>query len=290
MEFGLQVGGEQIIAFDELAFEPLRHAENGVGFAGNGVAEVSAVEVAQFQFARLHAVPQQARNGLVRVDAALVDVVARVPTLQIRNVNAEEGVILRRRLHRAVERGDGVDAARTADEDLALILRIEIEEVFAREHPLAQFERAREARLLIDGEQRFERPVLHRFVEQHGQRSGHADTAVGTQRRALGPDPPAVDARADGIVVEIELHVGILLADHVHMRLEDHRRASFEARRRGLAHHDIADGILFILDIVFFGETDQKVDDLALLFRRTRNARDGVELLPHEAGLQRGNF
>ena len=74
------------------------------------------------------------------------------------------------------------------------------------------------------------------------------------------------------------------------MRLEDHRRASFEARRRGLAHHDIADGILFILDIVFFGETDQKVDDLALLFRRTRNARDGVELLPHEAGLQRGNF
>ena len=74
------------------------------------------------------------------------------------------------------------------------------------------------------------------------------------------------------------------------MRLEDHCGAFLEARRGGFAHHDVADGVLLVFDIVFLGEIDQKVDDLALLLRGPRHARNGVELLPHEAGLQRGNF
>ena len=279
-EFGFEVRGEKVVTLDELLLEAGRNAEDGVSLAGNGIAEVAAVEIAQFEFERLHAVPQQARHGLVRVDAALVDVVARVSALKVRHVDTEERVVLRRRLHRVVERGDGVDAARTADEDFALVLRIEVDEVFAREHPLAQLERTREARLLVDGEQRFDGTVLHRLVEHHGQRGGHADTAVGAQRRTFGPDPLAVDTRADGIVVEVELHIGVLFADHVHVRLEDHGCALLHARRGGLAHHDVADGVLFIFDMVLFGEIDQKINDFALLLRRTRHTRDGVELFP----------
>ena len=181
-------------------------------------------------------------------------------------------------------------AARTADEDFALVLRIEVDEVFAREHPLAQLERTREARLLVDGEQRLDGTVLHRLVEHHGQRGGHADTAVGAQRRTFGPDPLAVDTRADGIVVEVELHIGVLFADHVHVRLEDHGCALLHARRGGLAHHDVADGVLFIFDMVLFGEIDQKINDFALLLRRTRHTRDGVELFPDKTRFQRGYF
>ena len=113
--------------------------------------------------------------------------------------------------------------------------------------------------------------MLHRLVEHHGQRGGHADTAVGAQRRTFGPDPLAVDTRADGIVVEVELHIGVLFADHVHVRLEDHGCALLHARRGGLAHHDVADGVLFIFDMVLFGEIDQKINDFALLLRRTRH-------------------
>lgn len=103
------------------------------------------------------------------------------------------------------------------------------------------------------------------------------------------PDPPAVDARADRVPVEIELHVGVLLADHVHMRLENNRRTVLEARRGGLAHHHVADGVLLVFEIVLPGEIDQKFDDPALLLRGARNPCDGVELLPDDAGFQIGN-
>lgn len=100
--------------------------------------------------------------------------------------------------------------------------------------------------------------MLHRLVEHHGQRGGHADTAVGAQRRTFGPDPLAVDTRADGIVVEVELHIGVLFADHVHVRLEDHGCALLHARRGGLAHHDVADGVLFIFDMVLLAKSTRK--------------------------------
>ena len=48
--------------------------------------------------------------------------------LKVRHVDTEERVVLRRRLHRVVERGDGVDAARTADEQFSLIFGIEIQQ------------------------------------------------------------------------------------------------------------------------------------------------------------------
>ena len=285
-EFGFQVGGKKVVAFDELGLEPCRDAEDGVRLARDRIAQVAAVEIAQLQFERLHAVPQEACDGLVGIDASLVDVVARVPALQVGNVDAEEGVVLRRLFHRIPERGDGVDAAGTADEDLALVLRVEVDEVFAREHLLAQFESPRKAGLLVDRKERLDGPVLHRGVDHDGQRGGHADTAVGAQRRTFGPDPPAVDVRADRVVVEIELHVGVLLADHVHVGLEDNRRAILEARRGGFAHHHVADGILLILDVVLPGEIDQEFDDLALLLRGARNPCDGIELLPHDPGFK----
>ena len=209
--------------------------------------------------------------------------------LQVRDIDPEESVVFRSLLHRIAERGDRVDAAGAADEDLALVLRIEVDEVFARKHIFAQLEGSGQARLLVDRKERFDGAVLHGGVDQDSQRGGHADTAVGAERRAFGPDPPAVDARADRVPVEIELHVGVLLADHVHMRLEDNRRTVLEARRGGLAHHHVADGVLLVFEIVLPGEIDQKFDDPALLLRGARNPCDGVELLPDDAGFQIGN-
>jgi len=131
--------------------------------------------------------------------------------------------------------------------------------------------------------------VLHRGVNQHGQRSRHADAAVGAQRRPFGLDPLAVDVGADGILLEVELHVGVLLADHVHVRLQHDGRPLFEARSGRLADDHVADGVLAVLESVALGEIDQKGDNLALLLRRTGNLRDGVELLPDDAGFESGD-
>ena len=129
-----------------------------------------------------------------------------------------------------------------------------------------------------------------RFIEQGRQRRRHADAAVGTQRRTLGLHPSAVDTGADGIVLEVELHVGILLADHIHVRLENHGRMLLVAGRGGLAHNDVADLVGTALDAVFAGEGYQILPDLLLLLRRTGDARNGVELLPDELRFQIGDF
>ena len=286
----MEVVGEEAAARQELLAQTRGNAEHGVGLARDGVAQIAAVEVAQTQLVALHALPQQTGHRLVRIDAALVDVVARVAAQQVRNVDPEEGVVLRRRLGRVAERGDGVDAARTADEDLAIVLRVEVDEVLAREHPLAQLESAGEARLLVHGEQRLQRTVLRLGVDQHGQRRGHADAAVGAQRRTLGTHPAVLDARADGVVLEVELHVGVLLAHHIHMGLEDHRGLRLVTRRGGLAHHHVANGVFPVFEPVLLGERHEVLDDLALALRGARHLGDGVEQLPHETGLQSHNF
>ena len=209
--------------------------------------------------------------------------------LQSRDPDAEIGVVGRCRPGRVTERGEGVDAAGTADEQLALVLRIEVQKVFAREHPLPQSEGSGEPRLLIDGEECLQRPVLRRGVEQHGQCGGHADAAVGAERRSFGLHPPAVDARANGVAFEVEHDVRTLLADHVHVRLQDHARTVLVTRGGGLAHHDVTRGVLTVFDAVLLGERDEKFDDPALFLRRARNPRDGIELLPDDAGFQRGD-
>ena len=209
--------------------------------------------------------------------------------LQVGDADAEEAVVGRGRNGRIAERGQRVDAAGAADEQFALVLGVEVDQVGAREHSLAQSEGTREAGLLIDREERLEGSVLDRRVEQRGQRGGHADAAVGAERRALGLDPLPVDAGADGVVLEVELHVGVLLADHVHVRLEDDRRTVLEARGGGFAHDDVARRVLAVFDAVALGERHQEVDDPALLLRGARDLRDGIELFPDDARFKCGD-
>ncbi len=121
-EFIFHVGCKKPVAFHKFGFVAFRHAEYRIGFARNGIAQVAAREVAQPEFARLHPVPQQSRHGFVGVDAALVDVIARVAAQEVGYIHAKKRVVFRGRLHRVAECRNGVDAARTADEDFALVL------------------------------------------------------------------------------------------------------------------------------------------------------------------------
>lgn len=289
MELGAEFGGKLPEPAAECSLAGGGDAEEDLGFARDGIAQVAAVEAAQAQGEALPTLPEQAGGRLVRIDSSLVDVVARVSALQVGDADAEEAVVGRGRNGRIAERGQRVDAAGAADEQLALVLGVEVDQVGAREHSLAQSESTREAGLLIDREERLEGSVLDRRVEQRGQRGGHADAAVGAERRALGLDPLPVDAGTDGVVLEVELHVGVLLADHVHVRLEDDRRTVLEARGGGFAHDDVARRILAVFDAVALGERHQEVDDPALLLRGARNLRDGIELFPDDARFERGD-
>ncbi len=59
---------------------------------------------------------------------------------------------------------------------------------------------------------------------------GQADAVVGAERRALGVDPLALDLGLDRVLAEVVDLVGVLLADHVEVALEDGARRRLRAR------------------------------------------------------------
>ena len=82
--------------------------------------------------------------------------------------------------------------------------------------------------------------MLDVVAVQQGQLDGAADTVVGAQRGALGLQPLTVHIGLDGIVLEIDLHIDELVADHVHVALQDDAGLVLHARRGGLADDDVA--------------------------------------------------
>ena len=205
---------------------------------------------------------------------------------KFRHIETVKHIPLGGRLALIAELGHRVDAARAADEYLALVLRIEVDKVFARQHTLAESESTRQTRLLVDGEQSLQRSVLRLGVDHHGQRRRHAYAAVGAERRPLGTHPTSLDAGADRVGLEIEIHVRILFAHHIHVRLEDNRRSILATRRRRTTHDHVAYSVALALYPVATGELHEILYDPPLFLRRTRHARNAVELLPHRAWFQ----
>lgn len=75
---------------------------------------------------------------------------------------------------------------------------------------------------------------------------------------------------------EVEHDVRTLLADHVHVRLQDHARTVLVTRGGGLAHHDVTRGVLTVFDAVLLGERDEKFDDPPSFFEGRGTRRDGT--------------
>ena len=143
------------------------------------------------------------------------------------------------------------------------------------------------AGLLGGREQGLQRPVLQRPVLQHREDRRHADTVVGTQRRAVGRHPAAVDVGVDGILREIEFLVVVLLRHHVEVGLQDHALAALHTLRGGFADVDVVRRVLFAFEAPRAGEIENIPTNLLLVGRGARDADDLREMLPDKRRFQR---
>ena len=87
--FGFDLGGIFVEGRADELFLGGVDADNGVGCARNGVAEVAAVEFADADLIFLHQAEEEAGNELVGVGAAEMDVAARVAALAFLDRYAE---------------------------------------------------------------------------------------------------------------------------------------------------------------------------------------------------------
>ena len=116
---------------------------------------------------------------------------------------------------------------------------------------------------------------------QHCHDGCHAQTVVGTQRRAFRLHPIPVHVGLDGILGEVVHRVIILLRHHVHVGLQDDSLAVLHTRGGRLADDDIACLVHKGFQAQALTKVYQIFGDLLYMSRRTRDAGQLIEMLPH---------
>ena len=121
--------------------------------------------------------------------------------------------------------------------------------------------------------------MLNVVAVEDSQLNGAADAVVGAERRALGLHPFAVDNGQNGVVVEVVLHLGQLLAHHVHVTLQDDGGLLLHARRGRLTDDDIASLVNQRVQVVALAELTEILNHFLLALRWARDGVDSGKLL-----------
>ena len=217
-----------------------RNGNHRMCSSSDGIAQVSAVYLAEHQVCLLRNLSQVATENLVGAGTLQVDVTSRVSAQQSLHLHASRVVIGRHRNLRVGPFAHRIHATSTSDEDLSLILRVEVQQDVGIQETRLEGKRSREACLLIAGEEALQRAVLYGVVCQDGQLCSHADAIVGSQGGTLSPQPVALYLGFDRIFHEVVLHLLTLITHHVHVALQSYRQFVLHARGGRLAHQHIA--------------------------------------------------
>ena len=269
-----------------LVFLVRGNSKHGHTVARNGVVELTRVELGEAQSVALLRLIEEAGERFHGVGALLLDVAARMAAHKALQRSFHEEPALRSLFALVGERGGRRPATCAADENLAFVLRVEVDEHVARHESGLHALGTRQSGLFVARENTLQRTVLNVVRVEDGQLNGTADAVVGTQRRALRAHPFAIDIGLDGILVEVELHVHQLLAHHVHVALQNHRGAVFQALRGRLADDDVARFVHLRRQAAALAKLFQKRNHFLLTLRGARNLVDACELLKHACRFQ----
>ena len=87
-------------------------------------------------------------------------------------------------------------------------------------------------------------------VSQNSHSESHADAIVSAQGGFLCDDLVILDHKVDGISFEVVLTASVLLADHIHMSLQNDTGMVLKTLAGGLAHDDVVNIVSLVLQIV----------------------------------------
>ena len=113
----------------------------------------------------------------------------------------------------------GIEASGAADEQLALVLRVEVDERPGIEEALFQRLGAVHAGLLGNSKQTLDTSGGSAVFKQ-SKACGHADAVIGPERRILGNHPPVFYYVTYRVFAEVVLNSGVLFANHVLVGLQ----------------------------------------------------------------------
>ena len=229
-------------------------ADGRLRFAGDSVAEVTAVDEAKVEIGLIFQQVQVAHQNLVGIAQPFVYFATGMSAVQAFHFDFE---VLHVRIgvtRFVMEHRLRIFAACASHKDFTFVFAVEVQQDIACHESFFECSGSGQPGFFIYGEKAFDRSVLDIIGREDRQFGGYTDAIVGTQSRTVGAKPVSVDDCFDRIVVEIMCGSIILFADHVHVGLQNDCRQVFFAGSSRFRHQDVAYGIFFDCYFILLGE------------------------------------
>ena len=202
--------------------------------------QTARLNIDQSQVSLLQFLAKEAHQLLVGIRTVLINIIARVATHQTFH-HYLAGIIAGRN-RRNIKRkfGYGVCTAGATYKDLTFVFRVEIDQIISTHKVGFHTNSATQTGFLIAREHTFNRSVLNVVALKRSHLHCYADTVISSERGTFSLEPFAINIGLNGVFLEVELNVGILLTHHIHMALQNNRRTIFIAFRCRLFNYDVA--------------------------------------------------
>ena len=283
-DLGLQLLGDII---DALQMGTHGNHVGGTG-TGDGVVLGAACKGSQAQGHQILDTAHELAHDLVGVGAVLVDLNAGVAALETINSQTDAGAVDSTAL---ASQGDGSGSTTCAGngED-ALFLGIDVDQGAALQIVQVDDRSAQHANLLVNGDDDFQRRMGNGGVGHQSQSKGNGNAIVAAQSGALGVDIAAIVGDIQALGGHIDGAVGILLADHVHVALDDDGIVILVAAGAILENDHIVGLVLAVAQAVLLGVVHQIVADGLGVAGAMGNGADLLEIFKDSGRLQARQF
>ena len=180
----------------------------------------------------------------------------------------------------------GICAAGAAAHQYALVFRVQVDELVAREVGTVEGERAHHANFLIAGQQRLQLGVPEARVVQQSQYHGDGNAVVSAQCRAVCAEDVVLNDKTDGVFGEVKLHTGVFLAHHVRVRLQYDRVRVLIAGAGGFRDDHVVRTVPVPTQAPLLRKLHQIVRDRPGVPGAVRYAADGLKIAEYRPGFQ----
>ena len=128
--------------------------------------------------------------------------------------------------------------------------------------------------------------MLNAVVCKDSQFCSYTDTVVGSQRCTFGFQPFPFNYGFYRVGEEVVLHIVVLFAHHVDVRLQHYGLTVLHTRCSGLFDEDVAGFVNQCFQLMFFTECFQISNHFLFLLRRTRHLADFIEIMKNACRFQ----
>ena len=249
-------------AVDALQVDAHSHQVGSAG-TGDGVVLGTAGETGQTQGHQVLDAAHELAHDLVGVGTLLVDLHTGMTALEAIHHQADAGAIDGTAL---AGQGDGSGCAAGAGNGKdALFLGVDVDEGTALQLMQVCHSSAQHTDLLVHSDDDFQRRMRNGGVSQQSQRKSDGDAVIAAQGGALGVDILTVVGHIQALGGHIDGAVSILLADHIHVALNDDGIVILVTAGAFLEQDNVVGLVLDIAQAVFLGEAHQIIaDDLGV--------------------------